>query len=500
VNILDMLHSPRALKPAFGDLASWHGWEIFLSAVFGLGISEGSDLELFRKCTGLEAPPEPGIREVYCISGRRSGKSRITAAIAVYLAAFCDWRKVLVKGERGKVLILAVDRAQARVMREYIGGALNSSASLRGLITAENKESIELTNGIDIEIATSSYRSIRGRTVVCAILEEAAFWRADEMSANPARDVYVALKPSLATTPGSLLVAISTAYAKEGLMHEAKERYFGKPGRTLCWLADSLTMNPTLDRELIEEELEKDPDAAGAEWLSIERSDMATYIDGELVGDLVVRDRFELPKIEGVSYSAFVDPAGGSGRDAMTLAVCHIDAGSDRIVQDCIRVQRPPFNPKSCVLEFATTLKAYGIGAVTGDRYSGDWCASAFRDEGIDYQNSERNRSEIYLEFLPLLMQRRVDLLDHRQTIAELRQLERRSGRGRDSIDHPKGAHDDSANAVAGAAVLASGVGGRPAPNIRTLRDDSSFEQKIPRPFGRPLMGQWNWDRILGRR
>ncbi len=502
MNILDMLHSPRALKPAFGDLASWHGWEVFLSAVFGLGISEGADLELFRKCTGLETAPEAGIREVYCISGRRSGKSRITAAIAVFLAAFCDWRKVLARGERGKVLILAVDRNQARVMRDYIGGALNSSASLRGLIAAENKESIELSNGVDIEIATSSYRSIRGRTVVCAILEEAAFWRADELSSNPAREVYNALKPSLATVPGSLLVAISTAYAKEGLMHEARERYFGQPGRTLVWVADSMTMNPTLDKEMIEEELAKDRDAASAEWLSIERSDLATFIDGDLVGELVVPDRLELARIQGVSYHAFVDPAGGAGRDAMTLAVCHLEEVSGRIVQDCIRVKKPPFNPKSCVQEFAATLKSYGLSSVTGDRYSGDWCASSFREEGIDYENAEKNKSEIYLEFLPLLTQRRVDLLDHRQTIAEIRQLERRSGHGRDSVDHPKGAHDDCANAIAGVCVFSEAPDN--LPNVRSLAPDATPGiPGAPRPLRQlrgGYMANWNWDRILGPR
>jgi hypothetical protein len=46
---------------------------------------------------------------------------------------------------------------------------------------------------------------------------------------------------------------------------------------------------------------------------------------------------------------------------------------------------------------------------------------------------------------------RRVDLLDHQRLVAQLIALERRTARGgRDSIDHPPGAHDDVANAVAG--------------------------------------------------
>ncbi|MCJ7587343.1 MAG: hypothetical protein MUQ00_05495 [Candidatus Aminicenantes bacterium] len=82
----------------------------------------------------------------------------------------------------------------------------------------------------------------------------------------------------------------------------------------------------------------------------------------------------------------------------------------------------------------------------------------AFSKQGIIYKNSERNKSEIYGEFLPLVMQGRVELLDNKQQAAEFRQLEQRTGRGsgKDSIDHPPGLHDDTANAGAGGAVEAS--------------------------------------------
>jgi hypothetical protein len=51
-------------------------------------------------------------------------------------------------------------------------------------------------------------------------------------------------------------------------------------------------------------------------------------------------------------------------------------------------------------------------------------------------------------------------LLDNAKLIAQLCSLERRTARGgKDSIDHPPGgAHDDVANAVAGALVLATTV------------------------------------------
>ena len=113
------------------------------------------------------------------------------------------------------------------------------------------------------------------------------------------------------------------------------------------------------------------------------------------------------------------------------------------------------------VEEFTALLKRYGILSVQGDRYGGDWPAERFRAHGITYKPSERPKSQIYGELLPLLNSGRVELLDHPRLVAQLCDLERRTSRaGKDSIDHgPGGGHDDIANAVAGALLLAQDGG-----------------------------------------
>jgi hypothetical protein len=74
------------------------------------------------------------------------------------------------------------------------------------------------------------------------------------------------------------------------------------------------------------------------------------------------------------------------------------------------------------------------------------------------YEVSERSKSEIYVDLLPLLNSRRIELLDHPKLTGQLCALERRTvrGSGRDVIDHPPGGHDDLVNSAAGALV---GVG-----------------------------------------
>ena len=150
-----------------------------------------------------------------------------------------------------------------------------------------------------------------------------------------------------------------------------------------------------------------------------------------------------------VSYQAFVDPTGGSN-DSMTLAIAHGEDG--RAVLDCMVERRAPFSPDDVCREFAKTLKAYRTTIVRGDRYAGEWPRERFAAHGIDYQPSEMNRSDLYLSFLPLVNARRAALLDNQAMLTQLAQLERHTSRGgRDTVDHPRSAHDDIANAVAGA-------------------------------------------------
>ena len=57
---------------------------------------------------------------------------------------------------------------------------------------------------------------------------------------------------------------------------------------------------------------------------------------------------------------------------------------------------------------------------------------------------------------MPLINSGAADLLEHDRLVMQLTSLERRTSRGgRDAIDHAPGAHDNVANAVASALVIA---------------------------------------------
>lgn len=61
------------------------------------------------------------------IAGRRGGKSRVAALVAVFLALFRDYRGVLAAGERGTVMLLAADTRQD--YRDLISSAFGNNVS-----------------------------------------------------------------------------------------------------------------------------------------------------------------------------------------------------------------------------------------------------------------------------------------------------------------------------------------------------------------------------------
>jgi len=68
---------------------------------------------------------------------------------------------------------------------------------------------------------------------------------------------------------------------------------------------------------------------------------------------------------------------------------------------------------------------------------------------------AERVKSDLYRELLSAINSQSLELLDHPKLISQLCARKRRTSRGgRDSIDHPPGAHDDVENSVAGVVDL----------------------------------------------
>ena len=113
------------------------------------------------------------------LAGRRAGKSRLLAVLALYVA----FRK-----PGASVVIVSVGEvASLRVLADV--AALIGAPLLAGSVTNELKSSVTLTNGSTIESYPASQRQIRGIGADLLIVDEAAF---------VPREIWTAAYPSIA--------------------------------------------------------------------------------------------------------------------------------------------------------------------------------------------------------------------------------------------------------------------------------------------------------------
>jgi hypothetical protein len=121
MTLLQCLRDPNLFARHFKG-ESWAAWRVFLAALFAEAPREG-DLASFSACTGRSMWPASPFNEGVLIVGRRGGKSRILALIAVFLACFRDYGPFLAPGEVATIAVLAVDRDQARAIALVHGRA-----------------------------------------------------------------------------------------------------------------------------------------------------------------------------------------------------------------------------------------------------------------------------------------------------------------------------------------------------------------------------------------
>jgi hypothetical protein len=154
---------------------SWATWIAAVKAAFAEPQSD-DELALFKTVAAGRAPPAERVRELVCTVGRGGGKDSIASFLASYLAVSFNPKGKLRPGERAFVLCLACDKAQAAIAFGYIKGYFERIPALSAMVSNIGPSSIELSNGVTVEIIINSYRSVRGRSIQACIFDEAAFF------------------------------------------------------------------------------------------------------------------------------------------------------------------------------------------------------------------------------------------------------------------------------------------------------------------------------------
>jgi hypothetical protein len=451
MNIVEAMSDPILFQPWFRG-RTWDNWRTVLKAAYALPMS---DIERsFFRIVAERDPPKKRVRETWICAGRRSGKDSVASLITAYSASMFDRKQgKLRRGEKALCSCLASDRDQSKIVLNYVRSYFDDLPLLRSMLGRNTATGFDLSNSVDVSITTNSFRAVRGRPILTAILDECAFWR-DERSANPDEETYRAITPGMATLKDSMLIGISSPYRKAGLLYRKfKEHYARDTDDVLVIRAPTKVLNPTIDQSVIDRALEDDPLAAKAEWLAEWRDDITGCVSSELIEAAVDRGVTVRPPVPGVRYVSFVDPSGGM-HDSFIAAVAHLDGTV--VVLDCLIEVRAPCNPVAATELIAPVLKTYGLHSTMGDRFGSGFSVATFAKSQIKLDPSERDRSSLYLEAMPLFTSGRVRLLDNRRLVSQFSGLERRSfPTGKQVIDHGPGGHDDLCNAAAGALALA---------------------------------------------
>jgi hypothetical protein len=448
MNLEQSLRDRRLLGglPCFRDLSTFAAWLVFVRAVEGLPLTD-TDLKVFQRHTGRQAPRAGGYPEAVAVVGVQSGKSRLAAAFASHAA--------LVGAPGTHALLLGQDhRSAMRVLFNYAREPFETVEAFTAEVVRSTADTLELRTGVSLSAYPCRPSAIRGLRACIVVIDELAYF-----TATDGRPVDVemlrAARGRVATTAGKLIV-LSSPYAQTGALYELHRKHYGRDDSdVLVWQADAPAMNPTLPADYLTRMAQDDPEAYRSEVLGEFRAGLTTLFDPDALAACVAADVRERAPERGRRYTSFVDAASGSGKDAFTLAVAHLVG--DVAVLDVVCAWKPPFNPSGVIAEASDVLRRYGLLATTGDRYAPGFVSEGFRANGLQYHASERDRSALYLDLLPAVNAEKVVLLDDADLLRELRGLERRRGTtGRDRVDHRSGAHDDRANAAAGALVAAA--------------------------------------------
>lgn len=461
MNIIQFIEDPKLINDQSLSLAQ----KMSLKAIYGLPLDK-AELELFMKTTGLTRYIPREWEEASFILGRRSGKSdKLASNIALYEA--CSREHKLSRGEIGVVMLVSSElRRQSRILYSYILHKLQDSPILSELIKNVTSEEIALTNGVIIQVYPCNVARIRGASLIAFIGDEVAFWKNEGRDIDT--DVLDAARPGL-SFHYSKMIKISSPYMMRGEIYYDFKNYYGIPNEdVLVFQGGTELFYPGYSKDKLKKMKTRNPLTFQTEYMANFRTDMSSMYDPTAIDKAINYDRpMELPPRSEYQYAAFVDVAGGGGRDSFAMAIGHLEG--EKVVIDVVRSRQPKFNPDEVTAQCCELLKQYSLYSVTGDKFSGDYASNSFASCGVNYEKCEKSKSELYLEAESAFNTERIEIPDRELLIVQLKNLIRKArAGGKDSVDSDR--PEDAANVVAGVSLL--------------LLENSAYIRTLPPSFG----------------
>lgn len=409
----------------------------------------------FRRHAGRAYRPGKEIPfEICFILGRQCGKSSVLAAtLALHTVFNPSTVANLQIGENFDVCVVSPTRRQSGVIQTKVRGLVeNNPQLLRELDGEPTKDQLTFKNGCRVSIFPANASSVRGFRPALLLLDEACFFAFEGTRSDS--EIIGALRPGMSHVENARIVAVSTPWVKDGRAWELYSRR-SDPASATVFQAASWEVLPSFPKAALEREMAEDPEAFRREFGAEFSASIEQFLPSASLEACVSRGIDHRPPLKSRTYAAAVDQ--GYRKDRFTLVIGH--AEDEEIVIDRLHDWKPrsghPVRLESMLPELKGLLVPYGVTRVLGDQYSSDAFEELLRREGLVYLRrpfTRESKEAIFSELKYAVIGERVRLLDHKESLRELRMLEaRRLPSGGMKIEAPSAGsvNDDYADALA---------------------------------------------------
>lgn len=377
--------------------------------------------------------PRRSRRNICLRFGRGSGKSSFSSWVAVYKMFTADVSKCGA-GDVPTVSILAPKKDTSKdVCLNMIRALIKETPALAKYVIKDDdndaKIAIRRPDGKEVWAkafaASSGGKTVRGRSIIMAIMDEAELFNSDpdgRFIVND-REMYGAITPRV--IEGGCIMLISTPWPSENLMSEFMSNNLGKPDTALCAIAPTLLMRP--DRpdlvDLVEIERRRDPENAAREY-DCDASQMgkAGYFDSECISDAVNEFMDNAPNYR---YPCIAAGDFGFKCDSSAMTIVQWDGKKYKLVMidEMVPVKGRALKPSEVVKRFASNCKKYNVTLFVADGHYAESIREHLQDNGlmmIDAPTGVDGKIETYARAKACLHDGKIELPEHPRLLRQM--------------------------------------------------------------------------------
>lgn len=452
-----------------------------------------------RKTNGVEG--RKNYDTLALVIGRRGGKSNISVAMACYeiyklLRKFCpqDHYK-LKRGATIKVILVGVDKDQSANLFNDLKMFTTNSPLLSKFLVAELNETLEFGTPYDFELAKGNKKdvratvhispqasdgaSLRGGSAIQGIMDEVAHMKSEKSKRGSALEIYKAISASVGTFYDGKMVIISSPNGANGFFYNfVNSAAQNDGGSTLFIQAPTWEVNPgRLSNEFLRNSYFLDKNTFYQEYEAKFEASVRAYIeDFSLFEECVYpvpseeRPKGKLESREmrvsgnqDFDYFASLDQA--YKNDNTVLSIGYYDYESNKFVVVFVKKYVPgdaewslETNPRvlssaKIVTDIVAICKQFNVSKGFFDQHQGTSLQEEFlKHKANNYymiNNTETLKSDVYIRFQSLYMERRIELPGLIWLVDEFKNLEQTMlHKGKIKVEAPYKLHDDGPDSI----------------------------------------------------